>query len=356
MNNKNKKNRSIFEKRGFYVALYSCIGVVLVLAIGITYNSMNGGGADMLGITGRQATPPGAATPTPAPTQPRTSTNNDHLLEEVRVEEGSIRDILPILPRQNEEPIEEVPPQEPAQPSEPVAPPAEARAPQPEPQPEPEPVQPPATQERTDAESGLTYVPETVPVMQPIVSYTISASEDNNQVAPQEEQPGTEEVRVIEWDDDPIAYEGIIADPVFNVFTGNNDMGWPVRGDVVMDFSMDSLIHDITLNQFRTNDKISIGANVGTQVRAASDGVVRNITNDRRLGNTVVIEHGNGWFTTYSQLQDHILVEVGDVVIKDQVIGGVGQPSIFYTLLGSHLSFRVTRDDVPVNPLLVLGH
>ena len=341
MDNK-KKNRSIFERKGFYVALYSCIGVVLVLAIGISFNTLGRDGTNMLG---RQTPEQG----TPAPTR---QSANDTVMEEVRIEEGSIRDILPILPRQNDAEEAEPPqePQDPAQPA-PGPEPPQAQAQQaPAPPPEPAPATPPQN------DAGLTYVPEVVPVMQPLDAYAMTAAnEDNNQQDQNETQPGTE-AAVVQWEDDPVVYDNILADPVFNIFTGNNDMGWPVRGDIVMDFSMDSLVHDVTLNQFRTNDKISISAHVGTQVRAASDGVVRSVEHDRRLGNTVVIEHGNGWFTTYSQLQDHILVAVGDVVVKDQVIGGVGQPSIFYTLLGSHLSFRVTRDDVAVNPLLVLGH
>jgi len=335
--NNNKKNRSVFERKGFYIALYSCIGVVLVLAIGISFNSLGGNGGDMLG---RQTLEQGTTAPT-------RQTTNDNVMEEVRIEEGSIRDILPILPRQNDEPE---PPQEPS--PEPTQEPPQAQAAQAPPQPQPAPETPPP---QNDA--GLTYVPQVVPVMQPLDGAALTAAnEDNNQPDQNDAQPGGTEVTVVQWDDDPVTYDNILADPVFNIFTGNNDMGWPVRGDIVMDFSVDTLIHDVTLNQFRTNDKISISANVGTQVRAASDGVVRSVEYDRRLGNTVVIEHGNGWFTTYSQLQDHILVAVGDVVIKDQVIGGVGQPSIFYTLLGSHLSFRVARDDVAVNPLLVLGH
>jgi len=319
MNNRNRKNRSIFEKKGFYAALYSCIGVVLVLAAFITYNSMDRGSTDTLNINNRQNEAPG----TRAPATPRTAFDDDFIVNGINVEEGSIRDILPSLPRQSPPPVEETP-----------APPAESPPP---------------------AEATIIPVQEAVPVMQPLdIAITRQGEDEDTQQDSDEPQ---EQVRIVNWDDDPIAsYDRIIADPVFNIFTGNEDMGWPIRGEVVMGFSMDSLIHDVTLNQFRTNDKISIGANIGTQVRAASDGVVRSIENDRRLGKTVVIEHGNGWFTTYSQLQEHLLVEVGDVVTKDQVIGGVGEPSIFYTLLGSHLSFKVTRDDTSINPLTVLGN
>ena len=335
MNNRNRKNRSIFEKRGFYTALYSCIGVVLVLAVGITYNTLNRDSIDILNMNNRQNIAP----ETNVPVIPRAAHEDNFTMDGINVAEGSIRDILPSLPRQNVPPAEDSP----APPAPPSEPPVEATQPQPPAPPVLPPTPPPPPPQ---AEAALVPVPEVVPVLMPIEA----------DFTRDDEEYRASDGETVYWDDDPVAYEGFIADPVFSVFTGNENMGWPVRGEIVMGFSVDRLIHDVTLNQFRTNDKISISANIGTQVRAASDGVVRSVTNDRRLGNTVVIEHGNGWFTTYSQLQDHILVEEGDVVTKDQVIGGVGEPSIFYTLLGSHLSFRVTRDGTAVNPLIVLGN
>jgi len=343
MNNRNRKNRSIFEKKGFYMALYSCIGVVLVLAVGITYNTMGGNNAD-LANRNRQEAPPGTTVPAP----PRGAQDDNWDGGGLRVEEGLVRGLRPDnSEHQNGQPIDVE-----------VAPPAEqARTPAPAPEAPAAPQEaPPAPAPQADA--GLIYTPDAVAVMQPLDQGIVGAQGEDRDPDPDSAQPPAEgqEVAVVGWDDDPVAGDAILADPVFSVFTGNEDMGWPVRGEVVMDFSMDRLIHDVTLNQFRTNDKISISATVGTQVLAAADGVVRSVTNDRRLGNTVVIEHGNGWFTTYSQLQDHILVSEGDVVIKNQVVGGVGEPSIFYTLLGSHLSFRVTRDDTPVNPMMVLAN
>jgi murein DD-endopeptidase MepM/ murein hydrolase activator NlpD len=68
-----------------------------------------------------------------------------------------------------------------------------------------------------------------------------------------------------------------------------------------------------------------------------------------------VLDHGNGWRTTYSQLQDNVLVSMDDVVTSGQIIGGVGEPSIYSVLLGSHVDFGVSRDDVPVDPADVLG-
>ena len=140
-------------------------------------------------------------------------------------------------------------------------------------------------------------------------------------------------------------------DPVFaSNYDENSKMLWPVIGEIVMDFSPETLIFDKTLEQFRTNNDVKISAEVGTQVRAAADGKVIKITQSREKGNTVEIEHGNGWVTTYSQLQDGVLVKAGDVVREGQVIGGVSSPTIYSVLLGNHLSFAVTNGNNYVDP------
>ncbi|MCL2704496.1 MAG: peptidoglycan DD-metalloendopeptidase family protein [Defluviitaleaceae bacterium] len=131
-------------------------------------------------------------------------------------------------------------------------------------------------------------------------------------------------------------------------------MDWPVLGDIVMKYSVDHLIYDRTLEQYRTNDTICIGAKLGTPVTAATDGIVKEIFTTRENGRTVVVDHGNGWRTTYSQLQDDILVKAGDVVSKGQQIGSIGSPSLYSSQLGAHLAFSVHKDYNTVDPSTVL--
>ena len=141
----------------------------------------------------------------------------------------------------------------------------------------------------------------------------------------------------------------------FNSFDDNQKMAWPVFGEIVMDYNNQNLVYDKTLEQYRTNDSISLSAQVGEQVKATADGVVKLITNTPETGNTVVIDHGNDWTTTYSQLQDDLLVNEGDIVKKGQVIGGVNSPTKYGVLLGSHLDFKVTHEDNSVDPKLVMA-
>ncbi len=222
-------------------------------------------------------------------------------------------------------------------------------------------VENPKSQSQAGANSYLMeeefFVPVTNPLDEPVTNSdatTTQAEPDDDGIDPSDllEAPSDEEVVETEPDQE-------VSNVQPRTITAFNDesmtMLWPVVGDVVMGYSADHSIYDITLEQYRINKNICISAPVGTVVRAGSDGVVKEVNRTRETGNSVVLSHGNGWETTYSQLQDTILVSVGDVVSKGQVIGGVSEPTIYGVLLGSHLEFTVTRDAETVNPETVLA-
>lgn len=125
---------------------------------------------------------------------------------------------------------------------------------------------------------------------------------------------------------------------------------YPLQGEIVMPYSVDCAIYDPTLNQYHTNDTVSIAAGNGESVKAAEDGTVKEITKDEEKGNSVTIEHENGWLTTYSQLADDISVKVGEAVTKGQTIGTVGNPTKYTVSLGSHVEFAVEKDGETVDP------
>lgn len=137
-------------------------------------------------------------------------------------------------------------------------------------------------------------------------------------------------------------------------FSETSQMIWPTLGDVVMLFSSDALIYDQTLDQYRTNDSISISADVGSTVLAAADGKVVDINNDNKTGNYITMNHGNGWMTTYSQLDD-LSVDIGDDVRAGDILGKVATPTKYGVNLGTHLDFKVTQNDVPIDPMNVLN-
>ncbi len=130
--------------------------------------------------------------------------------------------------------------------------------------------------------------------------------------------------------------------------------GYPVQGEVVMPYSVDCAIYDPTLNQYHTNASVSISAASGDTVKAAEKGTVKEITKDEVKGNSVVIEHENGWLTTYSQLAEDISVQVGEAVEKGQAIGTVGEPTKYTVALGSHVEFAVAKDGETIDPAIAV--
>lgn len=144
------------------------------------------------------------------------------------------------------------------------------------------------------------------------------------------------------------------AEPRYTLFDDSKEMSWPVEGQIVMDYSVDTAVYDKTLDQYRTNDSLCINAAADSEVTAAADGVVEAVSKDRVNGSSVVLNHGNGWKTTYSQLRDDVSVTEGQVVCEGDAIGRVGTPSIYSEALGTHLEFSVSHDEGSVDPKTLL--
>ena len=84
----------------------------------------------------------------------------------------------------------------------------------------------------------------------------------------------------------------------------------------------------------------------GTPVFATGSGTVVFAGKMEELGNSITIEHGNGYVTTYSHLMN-IKTKKGSPVHKGDIIGSVGNTG---TTNGPHLHYTITKDGVPQNP------
>ena len=95
---------------------------------------------------------------------------------------------------------------------------------------------------------------------------------------------------------------------------------------------------------------LDIAANHGVPIYAADGGVVRSAGWNGNYGNQVVINHRNGFVTSYSHLSS-FGVGAGQLVAKGSVIGYNG--STGYST-GPHLHFEVIRNGYYVDPLKFL--
>ena len=123
----------------------------------------------------------------------------------------------------------------------------------------------------------------------------------------------------------------------------------PVRGDDVRLTSGFGLRRHPLLQTTKMHTGIDWAAPTGTPVIAAGRGQVVFAAAKSEYGNAIVIDHGGGWQTLYSQLSS-IDVRDGDCVAFGALIGKVGSTGLS---AGPHLHFEVVRDGTHLDPMRV---
>jgi murein hydrolase activator len=114
-------------------------------------------------------------------------------------------------------------------------------------------------------------------------------------------------------------------------------LDWPVEGTIVYRFGRDTLPSGGII---RWNG-VGIAAAVGTPVRAVEAGKVRLVGQFGTYGLTIVLEHGNGYYSVYSHLQS-AAVKLGATITKGTTIGTVGGENSDY---GPHLHFEIRGEN-----------
>lgn len=119
---------------------------------------------------------------------------------------------------------------------------------------------------------------------------------------------------------------------------------WPLRGKMLAGFgSAGKGLH---------NDGINIAAPMGSQVRAADNGVVAYAGNELKgFGNLLLIKHADGFTTAYAH-NDKLLVARGDEVKQGQVIAAVGRTG---NVDSPQLHFEVRKGTQALDPLEYLS-
>lgn len=96
------------------------------------------------------------------------------------------------------------------------------------------------------------------------------------------------------------------------------------------------------------HDGLDLIAPSGEPVLAAADGVVKEVVRSRKgLGNMVVIDHENGYYTRYAHLSDIDAVR-GRKVRRGARIGRVG---VSGNSFAPHLHYEVLKDTVVLDPV-----
>ena len=161
-----------------------------------------------------------------------------------------------------------------------------------------------------------------------------------------------ETVSIAETEDDTPAISTAMQ-PTLS-FSDNDSLVWPVVGNILINYSMDKTIYFPTLDQYKYNPTIVIQANEGDMITAAAAGKVTSVFTDPQIGNAVTMDLGNGYEITYGQLTG-ILVSEGSYVSMGDMIAQVAAPTKYYSVEGTNVYFKLTKDGEPVNPMTRLS-
>lgn len=127
----------------------------------------------------------------------------------------------------------------------------------------------------------------------------------------------------------------------------------PLNGQIQKPYSIDKVIYSKTLELWKTHDGIDISSQIGENVKSIEKGTVEKVYDDSFYGTTVVIDHGQGYKSSYSNLNSKVSVKEKQTVTKGQVIGKVSNTSIGEIKDEAHLHFTLFKDSNNVDPTYI---
>ena len=167
-----------------------------------------------------------------------------------------------------------------------------------------------------------------------------------------EMEPQMHEVAEVEQDVIEEAPVSQIKEEVLH-FQPEKGLIWPIKGSVLLDYSMDSTIYFPTLQQYKYNPAMILSGKVNDKVYFIAKGKITNIETNEVTGCTVTQDIGDGYTAVYGQLKE-LNFKVGDMVQSGQVVGYISEPTKYYSVEGSNVYFQLLKNGVPVDPEEVL--
>lgn len=126
-----------------------------------------------------------------------------------------------------------------------------------------------------------------------------------------------------------------------SIFRKKGKLPWPVKGSVVRRFGTFE-VRGIA----QRSQGIDIETKEGAPVRSIYDGTVVYVNWMNRYGNTIIVDHGGGYYSVYGHLQKFVK-SIGEKVFANETIALVGQTG---DVLQPTLHFELRFHDKPQDP------
>ncbi|MGL4774473.1 MAG: peptidoglycan DD-metalloendopeptidase family protein [Clostridium sp.] len=125
----------------------------------------------------------------------------------------------------------------------------------------------------------------------------------------------------------------------------------PVEGAISRGYTVNPI--KMSDNEWRTVNGINVESKVGTDVKAAADGIVEFVGDTGvEYGIVVEVKHSNGITTKYCNLDKNVKVKKGDKVTSSTIIGKVGTTAKVFDSkqFGEYLNIQVWNGKDQVDP------
>ena len=133
-------------------------------------------------------------------------------------------------------------------------------------------------------------------------------------------------------------------------FAPEDRVSWPVQGNVIQYYSMDTTVYFPTLEQYKCSPAIEIQSEAGTAVNAPANAKVVQIGEDAKIGRYLRLELGNEYEIILGQLAD-VCVTEGDYIARGTQIGTVASPTRYFVVEGDNVYFQMLHGEETVDPL-----
>ncbi len=120
-------------------------------------------------------------------------------------------------------------------------------------------------------------------------------------------------------------------------------LAWPAEGRVITKYGRQ---WNPKLKTTTENPGIDIKGKPGSEIRVVLGGIVTTITFIRGFGTTIIVDHGNGFYTVYSHVTNVEIHEDSEVRAGD-VIAYMGDSG---SINGSQLHFEIYGEGKKLNP------
>ena len=140
-------------------------------------------------------------------------------------------------------------------------------------------------------------------------------------------------------------------EPADEIGTESGRWLWPLEKTHEIGDSFGRRVHPLT-GEERMHDHVNLRAEDNEWVVAAVGGIIKDIQYDPQMGNMVTVDVGGGIEIEYGHLAKVGVTGIGELINTGDVIGTAGATGM---ATGTNLSFKVTIDGEPIDPLQFLG-